>query len=340
MYGSVPAAYFAQPGGDRDGLVRLTEDQTAELVQRLRHSSVDQAAMDALKVTVDRLCTDYAALPAPVVLADAQTWLESVNSLLDKRITLAQHRDVLTMAGWLTLLVACLHHDLGNDRGADLARLGALQIANEVEHPEIAAWSIEIKAWMALTRGDYYAAVAAARDGLARTTRHGVAVQLHAQAAKAWARIHNRDQAIVELETGRELLSGMGFPDNPLNHFQVDPTKYDFYAMDCWRLTGADALAEAAAETVIRTSRAPDGRSVSPMRLAEAELTRATILARAGDFENAVTIADEALAIDRQSLPSLLLAAREVCDELRRIKPGDPLAQDLANHIQRLAIST
>src|SRR5207253_9995900 len=115
------------------------------------------------------------------------------NGLLDKRITLAQHRTVLTMAGWLTLLVSCLRYDVGDDRSADSARQGALQIANEIDNQEIAAWASEIKAWMALTRGDYYATVAAAREGLARTTRHSVAVQLHAQAAKAWARIRNRD---------------------------------------------------------------------------------------------------------------------------------------------------
>lgn len=339
MFGSVSAAYFAQPGGDENGLIRLTEDQTAELIQRLRHSTVDEAAMDALHVTVDRLCTDYATLPAPIVLADAQTWLESVNSLLDKRITLAQHRDELAMAGWLTLLVACLHHDLGDDRAAEAARRGASQIANEVDNAEIAAWSSEIKAWMALTRGDYYGTVAAAREGLAISTRHGVSVQLHAQAAKAWARIRNRDEAILELEAGRDLLGHMDFPENPRNHFQVDPTKYDFYAMDCWRLTGADALAQAAAETVIRTSTAPDGRSISPMRLAEAELTRATVLARGGDFEGAVAAGEAALAIDRQSLPALLLSAREVSNELQRIKPGDSLGEQFANHISRLSIT-
>ena len=339
MFGSVPAAYFGGPGGAGEGIIRLTEDQTAELIQRLRYSTVDQAAMDALQITVDRLCTDYAAQPAPVVLADAQTWLEKVNGLLDKRVTLAQHREALTMAGWLTLLVACLYYDVGDVRAAEAARLSAFQVAGDVENTEISAWASEVKSWMALTRGDYFATVAAAREGLARTTQHGVAVQLHAQAAKAWARIGNRDEAIVELEAGRELLGRLDFPANPRNHFHVDPTKYDFYAMDCWRLTGADTLAAAAAESVIRNSTAPNGRPISPMRLAEAQLTSATILARGGDFDGAMSLANRALAIDRQSLPSLLLSAREVSDELQRIRPGDPLGRDFANHIAQLSIT-
>src|SRR5206468_1739543 len=145
---------------------------------------------------------------------------------------------------------------------------------------------------------DYVATVAAAQEGLDRTNGHGVAAQLHAQAAKAWARLGNRDQAILEQEAGRELLARLPFPANPRNHFEVDPTKYDFYAMDCWRLTGADALAAEAAETVIRTSTAPDGRPISPMRLSEAQLTKAEVLARGGDFDGAVALAESALAID------------------------------------------
>ena len=336
MFGSIPDAFFEPAAGDRDGLVRLSDNQTAELIQRLRHSQLDAAAMDALHTTVDRLCTDYASRPAALVLADARTWLEKVNALRDKRPSYSQLRDVLSMAGWLTLLVSCLHYDVGDDRGAEAARRGALGIADDVGDPAIAAWAMEIKAWMALTRGDYVAAVAAAQEGLAWTSTHGVAAQLHAQAAKAWARLGNRDQAIVEQDAGRELLAALPFPANPRNHFEVDPTKYDFYAMDCWRLTGADALALAAAETVIRTSTAADGRAISPMRLSEAELTKSEVLARGGDFDGAIALAERALAIDRQSLPSLLLAAREVSTELLRIRPADSRATDLAQHIRRL----
>lgn len=338
MFGSIPESYFGPSGGNRNGLVRLTDDQTAELIQRLRHSQIDAAAMDALRITVDRLCTDYASRPAEIVLADAQTWLEKVNGLRDKRPTYTQLRDVLSMAAWLTLLVSCLHYDVGNDRGAEFARRSALVLAEDVGDPVIAAWAMEVKAWMALTQGDYVATVAAAQQGLARTSTCGVAAQLHAQASKAWARLGNRDQAIVEQDAGRELLAGLPFPANPRNHFEVDPTKYDFYAMDCWRLTGEDDLAAAAAETVIRTSTAADGRPVSPMRLAEAELTKAEVLARGGDFDGAMSLAESALAIDRQSLPSLLLAAREVSAALLRIKPDDSRAHDLAQHIQQLAI--
>lgn len=337
MFGSVPAAYFP-PADTLESFVRLTDDQTAELIQRLRHSSVDQAAIDALDITVDQLCTDYASRPAAVVLSDARTWLETVNGLLGDRPTVKQHVQVLTMAGWLTLLVACLYHDVGAERAARAAQRSAMELAEEVNSVEIAAWTAEIRAWMSLTSGDNYAALHAARDGLERTSKHQVSVQLRSQAARAWGRIGNREEAFTEMRKGRELLSRLPFPENPRNHFQVDPTKWDFYAMDIWRLLQEDPLASEAAETVIKTSTSPDGRSISPMRLAEAKLTKAAILARGGDVDGALEWASDALDIDRRCLPSLLLTAREVGTELERIRPGDETVSDFVAHVQQLSI--
>jgi len=337
MFGSVPTAYFDAPVTPAPGIVRLTDNETIELTQRLRFSTVGPAAMDALQVTVEALCTDYSSVPGKVVLADAKRWLKKIDGLLNKRLTYAQHRDALAMAGWLMLLVSCLEYDLGSEADAEAARQSAIQMAHEIDNTEIAAWACEIRSWMAVTSGDYYATVAAAREGLAITRSHGVSVQLLAQEAKAWARLRNRTQVEVSLETGRELLSRLDFPQNPRNHFQVDPTKYDFYAMDCWRITGEDRLAAAAAETVVRSSIAPDGRSISPMRLAEAQLTQATVMARNGDLSEALALAEDALRVDRRSLPSLLMIAHELVTEVGRIAPQSSAAHDFEEHMKRLA---
>jgi hypothetical protein len=181
---------------------------------------------------------------------------------------------VLDLAGWLTLLESCLHHDAGRHRAAERVRQGALLLGREVGDSEIIAWGAEIKAWTALTRGDLPAVLAAADEGLAATTRHSVAVQLHAQQTKAYARLGRRADAEAALARGRDLLGALTYPSNPRNHFTVDPAKYDFYAMDCYRALGQDDLAWTSAETVLRAGVAPDGRALSPMRMAEAELTR------------------------------------------------------------------
>ena len=76
------------------------------------------------------------------------------------------------------------------------------------------------------------------------------------------------------------------------------------------------------------------------MRLAEAKLTRAAVLARGGDVDGALKWASDALAIDRRCLPSLLLTAREVGTELQRIKPGDGTVSDFVVHIERLSVQS
>jgi hypothetical protein len=160
-------------------------------------------------------------------------------------------------SGWITLLLGCVEHDIGDRHAAETTRQAALSLGTEADHPEIQAWAHEIRAWIALTTGDYHGVVAAARAGTDAAPHHGVAVQLAAQEAKAWARIGDRRQTEVALDRGRRLLDALPYPDNLDNHFVVDPTKFDFYAMDCYRMLAEDRLAETLADEVIRSRACP-----------------------------------------------------------------------------------
>ena len=51
----------------------------------------------------------------------------------------------------------------------------------------------------------------------------------------------------------------MLYPENLDNHFVVDPTKFDFYAMDCYRHLSEDRMAETLADEVIRSATDFDG---------------------------------------------------------------------------------
>jgi hypothetical protein len=68
------------------------------------------------------------------------------------RLTLAQHRELLVTAGWLALLLGCVHYDLGEREQAEAARQAACQAGLQAGHGEIIAWSYEMAAWFALTR--------------------------------------------------------------------------------------------------------------------------------------------------------------------------------------------
>src|SRR5918911_246587 len=119
----------------------------------------------------------------------------------------------------------------------------------------------------------------------------------------AWARIGDRRQVEVALDTGRRILESLPYPENLDNHFVVDPAKFDFYAMDCYRIVGEDQLADLAAHEVIRSSTDFDGTLRKPMRVAEAEITLGVLAARNGEPEQAVDYGRRALTGERKSLP-------------------------------------
>ena len=335
-FGTARDAFFV-PETSQVALPRLTDDETLELVGRLRSSSLDESAVDLAWATVDQLCSDYASKPNAQVLADAQRWLQEVVRLRDQPMSYRQHGEIYGLGGWLSLLVACLQYDRGDERAAVAAQKAAVMLGEEIEDVQILGWGAEIDAWMALTQGDHYRVIHAAKRGLARATHHPVSVQLHAQSAKAWARLGNRRETELSLETGRSLLDALPYPDNPRNHFQVDPSKYDFYAMDCYRELGDDTLSLAMAKAVQQSSVGPDGSVISPMRLAEAELTLAAVEARAGEVESATELATAALARSRRSVPSLLMVGAGVAKEMSRLHPHNGHVEDFARHVSEMA---
>jgi tetratricopeptide (TPR) repeat protein len=255
--------------------------------------------------------------------------------LLEGRLTVQQHREVLTLAGYLALLIGCVEYDMGLKTAAEATRKAALSLGQEAGHGEVVAWAHEMAAWYTLTQGDYRGTVAASKAGQAAAGEHGVAVQLAAQRAKAWARLGDRRQLEVALDEGRQLLEALPHPDNIDHHFVVDPAKFDFYAMDCYRRAGEDRLAENHARQVLAAGTDFDGVERSPMRNAEARVTLGVVAARQGDVEAAVTFGQQALSGNRHSLPSLLLASRELAHILRTRFADSP---HTATYLDQLAV--
>ncbi|MFF4821199.1 XRE family transcriptional regulator [Kitasatospora sp. NPDC001309] len=338
-FGTVTHALFPV-SGRRDGNAEIAVAsgmETLDIVSRLQASDVDNATMDALRITADRLCSEYALLPPGQLAVEGRQWLKRVAGLQSQRLTLAQHREVLALAGWLALLVGCVEYDMGDRRAAESTRRAALSLGAEAEHAEIQGWAHEMRAWFAITAGDYRGVIAASNAGIEVAPHQGVAVQLAAQEAKAWARLGDRRQAEVALDRGRRLLEGMPYPENLDNHFVVDPAKYDFYVMDAYRMLGENRLAQTLAEEVIRASTDYDGTERSPMRIAEARLTLGVVAAREGDLEGAVNYGEWALRSERQSLPSILAVSRELATVVSKNYAEAPATRSYLDHLNTLA---
>lgn len=341
-FGSVPAAIFGPdkvPGsaGHYLGASAATTDDTLELVQRIRRSDLDRASLDALAIAVERLCSEYTHMPAVDLRREGQAWMGKLVHLLNGRLTLTQHRELLVLAGWLALLIGCVEYDMNDYRSAEATRKAAASLGGEADHAGIMAWSQEMVAWFALTQGRYDQVIAAARAGMEMAPHEPIAVQLAAQEAKAWARIGDRRQVELALERGRQLLASLPYPDNVDNHFTVDPDKFDFYAMDCYRRAGEDSIATMQAQEVIRKSTAVDGSLRSAMRVAEARTTLAVSAARNGDLERAVELGTTALDIPRQSIPSLLMVTADLTREVQQRFPSETATTDYIERVQSLA---
>jgi tetratricopeptide (TPR) repeat protein len=318
-FGTVTHAMFPEPSRhDANAeILAVSGMDTLELVSRMQASDLDDATIDALRIMTDRLCSDYPFMPSDQLLADGRDWLRRLTDFRSRRLTLSQHREILILAGWLALLIGCVEYDSGMRQQAETTRRAALSLGTETDNAEITAWAQEMRAWMALTTGDYHGVVVAAQNGTDAAPHHSVAVQLAAQEAKAWARIGDRRQTEVALDRGRRLLDSLPYPENLDHHFVVDPTKFDFYAMDCYRLLGDDPIAENLADEVIQASTDFDGTERAPMRLAEARITLGVVAARQGELEQAIQYGERALAGERKSLPSLVMVSRDLTKVLK-----------------------
>jgi tetratricopeptide (TPR) repeat protein len=337
-FNTVTHAFFpVPPRRDPDsGMLAVTGMNTLELVSRLQRSDMDQATLDGLRIMADRLCSEYPFMPSDQLLTEGRAWLRRVTSYHGQRVTLSQHREILVLAGWIALLIACVEYDTGDRQAAETTRQAALSLGTEADHPEIKAWAHEIHAWIALTSGNYHGVITAAQAGRESAPHYSVAVQLAAQEAKAWARIGDRRQTEVALDRGRRLLEALPYPDNLDNHFVVDPTKFDFYAMDCYRHLAEDRMASTLATEVIQAGTDFDGTERAPMRLAEARITLGVAAARDGDLEGAIHHGQQALNRQRKSLPSLLMVSRDLTRVLNERYPKEDATASYLDELRAL----
>lgn len=317
----------------------LDQWETAELLARVRVSDVSPGTVEALHAAVFDLCCAYGTRGAAHLRNDGQRWLRETVRLLHRPVGLHAHQELLTVAGWLALLVGCVEYDMGMRPAAEATRAAALQLADEAGHGEIAAWAWEMSAWFALTQGRYRAVLAAVDAGQQRGNQHTAVVQLLGQEAKARARLGDRHGVRKALERGRSYLDRRPAPDRPDHHFVVDPDKWDFYAMDAYRIVGDDELARLHARRVLELGTGADGTELAPMRMAEARLTLGTVAARAGELDEAVRVSLSAFAATRRSLPSLLMVAGEVSEELARRDRRGRSVRDLREAVQATAAS-
>jgi transcriptional regulator with XRE-family HTH domain len=313
-----PAATAADAA---DEIAALDLARLAEL------SEVGASTIERLELAVDELATAYPGTLPAELNARVGGYLGYVGRLLDGRMTLAEHRRLLIVAGWLSLLAATTLIDLHRDHAAAAHLRTAAQLARETDHAEIAAWCLETHAWQVLTEGDYQRAVDISQAAQRLAPKSGSAfIQATAQEGRAWARLGAGPQTRTVLARVETLVSPLPAPDRPEHHYVYDPTKSEAYTATTLAWLG-DPAAEAYARNVLaRLEPSADGPP-RPRRAATARLDLALALIASDHHDEAAGTALEAVTSGR-IVPSSYWRAREVIQAVA--DRGVPEAAELA----------
>lgn len=306
------------------------EIEALELVRRVTASDVSTETLNRLERAADRMAMAYATTPPDELLPRVRKHLRYAGSLLDARKSIVQHRRLVVVGGWLSLLRATLHIDL-RQAGAAAAHLDAATgLAEQADHPEIAAWALETRAWYSLTGGDYRGALEQSQRAQAVAPQGSSAyLQATAQEGRAWARLGDRRQTSKVL-TGLERLAGARpEPDQPEHHYHYDPAKAHAYAATTLAWAGDPAAVRVAQEVLGELQR--DG--ARPRRMASARLDMGLALLAADRGDEAAAEASLAITSGR-IVPSNWWRATEVLDavEVAGVAGADDLREVYEAH--------
>lgn len=308
-----------------------------EIMRHAERSELGPHTLEGLHAAAERLCCGYSSMQPQALIREAEQQLDYVSRLLDGRKTLSQHRELLVVSGWLSLLLGCLHNDMGNRRHAEAARDAARHLGEEAGHPVIVRWACELDCWFALNDQRFRNITRFADAGLASLkTADSASVQLALQAAKGWAKLGDRRKTEAALQYGSSLLNQLPSVERPENHFVFDPTKYEFYAAPIYEWLGEHDSSEEHCDEVFARCTAPDGTTAWPMRVSDTQNTMALVQLHRGDLSGAIEYGDRALGHDRKCIPSLLSSTSDVVAALERQHPKEPAVHSFRERVVEL----
>ncbi|MFF2045105.1 hypothetical protein ACFVVX_32290 [Kitasatospora sp. NPDC058170] len=119
------------------------EIEALELARRVSASDVGKETLERLELTFHDLATKYPTVAPQELLGQVRRYGLYIARLMDAKKTLTEHRQLLVIGGWFSLLGATLHIDL-NQQDAATARLRtAMTLAQHSDNSEIQAWCFE-----------------------------------------------------------------------------------------------------------------------------------------------------------------------------------------------------
>ncbi|GGL00822.1 hypothetical protein Sme01_40800 [Sphaerisporangium melleum] len=275
------AAEVTTVGGSDDELEAL------ELARRIEASDIGRETIERLELAVDELAIAYPGTPPGELLVRVRRHLRYVFQLLDARKTLDEHRRLLVVGGWLSLLAATCHIDLHQFSAGGARLRTAAHLAKHADYPEIAAWCLETQAWQVLTAGDHQHALDLAQAAQRVAPKGGSAyIQATAQEGRAWARLGAARETRETLDRVARLVAPLPTPDRPEHHYRYDPAKSDAYTATTLSWLGDPAAEPYARGVLARLQSTTDGPP-RPRRAVSARLDLALALLAADQPDEA-----------------------------------------------------
>jgi transcriptional regulator with XRE-family HTH domain len=270
-----------------------------ELARRVRASDVGPETLNRLEWAFDDLATAYPKSPPHELLLRVRQHSAYVARLLDARKTLAEHRRLLVVGGWLSLLGATVHIDLNQGDAATARLQTAATLAREAEHQEIEAWCYETEAWRALTDGDYTGAIELSRAAQrAAPVGSSALIQSTAQEGRAHARLGEAKGTYTAIDRVQKLSALLEWPERPEHHYRYDPAKSLSYTATTLAWVG-DPSAETFAREVITHLSPGDDVNKWPRRVASANIDLALALLTGNRIDEACDAVQKAILSGR-----------------------------------------
>jgi tetratricopeptide (TPR) repeat protein len=306
-------------------LSRVLSDAAAEAMeftQLAESTGVGQGTLEHLELVISDLNQVYSIDPPTEQFIVARLYRSRVDKLIRGRHTLKELEALYVYAAWLSEILAWLAHDLGNSRTAQAFALDCYTYADEVGHGELCGWAADAMASIAMYSERPEGAVRAAMRGITKvSSSHPLAVRLRGQAARAHARLGQREPCETLFHEAQRLHERL--PTGAPRRFTIDTGTLASYAMTAYPASaytwlGDFRTARDHGEAALAVHESAPPASRSPSREAIARLDLATALAQLGIPDEAVILGSQALTSPRV-VTSVVLRARDLGRVLVRL---------------------
>jgi len=289
--------------------------EAMEYTRRAEATEVGPRTMEHLELVIAGMASAFAYTPPGEMFQQARWYRQRVAQIIDgRKFTLREGRELYCSAGWLSIILGWLSHDLGDSLTGEAYCLDAWEHGWQAEHGEVCAWAMDAAATIAMYSNRPKAAHDAALKGLSQAPMNSAAaVRVACQLTRAYARLGQPDDFRDALSDTQRQIDGL--PELGLGLFSADAGRLASYAATSSIWLGQpkeavgyaqDALAfyqqvdgEQRAPTREAISRldlclalvhlkAPDGATDEASRALDSERVTGSVLARAGELDAAL----------------------------------------------------